>query len=712
MFLTSLLGFLKPSSRAHAARGRRPRGSTFRPQLEPLEDRCVPSTIIFQDNMENGSNGWTTTGSDGITRSPTSLWHLDSRRANSPSTAWYYGKGDYDTGYWTPDPWFPGPESGTFTSTANWGTLTSPAISLAGVTRPTLAFAEWSAVEPDPTLDRTIVEVSTNGTKFKPVFESHGTGWDWQERVVDLSAYAGNTIYVRFHFDTINQYNNYYEGWYIDDVAVYSGPVLAINDVAVTEGNSGTANATFTVSLQGAGSEPVTVNYASADATALAGSDYQATSGTLTFVAGQTSQTITVPVLGDRLADQPTTWPTSLLGEGKETFVVTLSGASNASIADARGVGTIQDDESRISINSVSLTEGNSGTVPAVFTVSLSAAYDQAVTVNYATYFTGSAAPASDYLPTSGTLTFAAGEISQTVTVLVVGDTLDEPNESLLVALDSPSSNAGLAIEAIWQSQGWGTILDDDPPPTLSVSDVSLLEGNSGATAVVFTVSLSAPSGLWVGVTFASADGTAVHGMTTRGLDSPTAPPPPSDPRYDYVGRLGGFDFAPGETSGTFTLWVYGDTYKEPDETFFVNLSSPSNATIADGQGVGTIRNDDAVPALFINNVSLVEGNRGTTAFVFTVSLSAPSDQTVTVSYATADGPADPYTAAALAGSDYQATSGTLTFAPGETTKTITILVFGDTKKELNEFFSVNLSNALGAPIADGLGLIYNVDTK
>ena len=149
-----------------------------------------------------------------------------------------------------------------------------------------------------------------------------------------------------------------------------------------------------------------------------------------------------------------------------------------------------------------------------------------------------------------------------------------------------------------------------------------------------------------------------------------------------------------------------GDTVGEPDETFVVNLSSPSGAIIADAQGTGTIVNDDVVPTLSINDVSVTEGNSGTTAATFTVTLSAASTSPVTVTYATANG-------TATAGSDYTATGGTVTFPAGSTTQTLTVTVNGDTTVEPNETFFVNLSGAAGATIAEaqGIGTITNDDS-
>src|SRR5262249_39228554 len=130
---------------------------------------------------------------------------------------------------------------------------------------------------------------------------------------------------------------------------VASLPSLTIGNTSLTEGNNGTTNATFRVSLSAPSSVAVTVRYTTADATATAGSDYQAASGTLTSAAGETSKTITVPVIGDRLA------------EPNETFLVNLSQAVNADVAAGQGTGTIVDDEPRISINDVAKFEGKRG---------------------------------------------------------------------------------------------------------------------------------------------------------------------------------------------------------------------------------------------------------------------------------------------------------------------------------------------------------------
>src|SRR5215831_3100330 len=177
-------------------------------------------------------------------------------------------------------------------------------------------------------------------------------------------------------------------------------PWIQIADApAVTEGNTGTAAATFTVTLSVASTQTVTVAYATADGTATAGSDYQAASGTLTIPAGQTSGAITVLVNGDRLP------------EPNETFAVNLSSPTNATIADGQGVGTIVDDEPRISISDVSKKEGKKNqTTQFTFTVTLSAAYDQPVTMSFRTVDGTATTGDGDYVAKTGTLTFAPGE--------------------------------------------------------------------------------------------------------------------------------------------------------------------------------------------------------------------------------------------------------------------------------------------------------------
>jgi probable HAF family extracellular repeat protein len=229
-------------------------------------------------------------------------------------------------------------------------------------------------------------------------------------------------------------------------VLLTPGPSLTINNVSVTEGNSGTTNAVFAVRLSTPGAVPVTVQYATTDGTATAGSDYQPASGTLSFAPGETTKTISVPVIGDRRA------------ESNETFFVNLSQAVNADIAAGQGTGTILDDEPRISINDVAKLEGKRGqTTLFVFTVTLSAAYDQSVTVSYQTTNGTANIKDGDYVAKSGTLTFNPGETTKAITIVVNGDSKKEADETFFVDLFANTSNSLFS-----RNRGIGTILNDD----------------------------------------------------------------------------------------------------------------------------------------------------------------------------------------------------------------------------------------------------------
>ncbi|MGB0561691.1 MAG: Calx-beta domain-containing protein, partial [Spirulinaceae cyanobacterium] len=327
-----------------------------------------------------------------------------------------------------------------------------------------------------------------------------------------------------------------------------------------------------------------------------------------------------------------------------------------------------------ISINDVTVNE-NAGT--ASFTVSLSAASGQTVTVNYATS-DGTATAGNDYTANSGTITFNPSETSKTVTVNIADDALDEAAETFNVTLSAPT-NATIA-----DGTGQGTINDDDAAPTISISDATV---NENAGTASFTVSLSAASGQAISVDYATADGTAAAGS-------------------DYTSNSGTLNFTAGETSKTVTVNITDDGINEAAETFDVTLSNPTNATLADGTGQGTINDNDGAPTISVNDAAVAEGETGTTAATFTISLSAASGQTITVNYATADN------TATTADSDYNAATGTVTFNPGETSKTVDVLVVGDATEEGNETFFFNLTAPTNATIADsqGIGTIQGDD--
>ena len=433
-------------------------------------------------------------------------------------------------------------------------------------------------------------------------------------------------------------------------------PALSIADASATEGQT----LAFAVTLSAAATNTVTVRYQTADGTANSSSDYTSASGTLSFAAGETSKTISVRTTDDALE------------ESSETFTVGLSSASGATISDDSATGTINDNDGTrpsLSIADASATEGQTLS----FAVTLSAAVTGTVTVSYQTS-NGTASSSSDYTAASGTLTFRAGDTSKTISVSTTDDSRDESNETFTVQL------SGAAGATISDASATGTINDNDNTvPSLSIADASATEGQT----LSFAVTLSPAATSTVTVSYRTSNGTASSSS-------------------DYTSASGTLTFRAGDTSKTISVRTTDDSRDESNETFTVRLSSASGATISDDSATGTINDNDAQPSLSIANARATEGRRMT----FTVTLSAASSRTVTVSYRTSNGTAS--------SSDYTAASGTLTFRAGDTRKTISVQTTSDRLHETTETFTVRISNASGATISDAsaAGRILDNDTQ
>jgi hypothetical protein len=244
------------------------------------------------------------------------------------------------------------------------------------------------------------------------------------------------------------------------------------------------------------------------------------------------------------------------------------------------------------------------------------------------------------------------------------------------------STVSPLAIEALE---------DRSVPATLSVWSNWVLEGVSGIHNAELEVRLSAPSTKTVTVDYVTRNDPGI-GTATAGSD------------YEPVsGRL---TFARGETSKTILIPIHGDRKVEPNEWFEVQLQRPKGATIA-GSWSAKMTIIDSSPRISISDERVIAtAGSGSTLMTFTVRLSAAYDLPVTVNYATSDGFEDENTPlAAYAGQDYVATSGTLTFAPGETTKTISVEILGDAVPESDEYFFVDLFSPSNAYLNGGVGL-------
>ena len=435
---------------------------------------------------------------------------------------------------------------------------------------------------------------------------------------------------------------------------------LTIADAAANEGDE----ITFTVTLDPVSSREVTVDWATSVASGdtAVQADFTANSGTLTFAAGDSSKTFTVA----------TTEETT--GEPDETFTVTLSSASGATLpADATATGTItDDDQAPLSIADASADEGDSAT----FTVTLNPAAAVEVTVDYATSVAASdTAAQSDFTAKNGTLTFAIGDTTETFTVATLEDSVDEVDETFTVTL-SNASGSTLPTDPT----ATGTIIDDDQA-ALTIADAGADEGED----ITFTVTLNPTSSREVKVDWATS---VASGDTAV--------------QADFTANSGTLTFAVGETSKTFTVATTEETTLEQDETFTVTLSDASEATLpADPTATGTIGDDDT-PQVSIASGGDVAQEGTAATFTLTMSPAAPTGG-LTVNVTLAEVERRTLEAGELAYDFVAAASEGMTtvdFAAGDTSATLTVPTVDDELYEA-EFGDDNL---LRATLAAGTG--------
>ncbi len=587
-------------------------------------------------------------------------------------------------------------------------------------------------------------------------------------------------------------------------------PAISIADVTMPEGGGGAVTSfAFAVTLSHAGTNTVSVDYATADGTATAGGDdYTPASGTLTFAPGEREKFIHIDVLGDDVV------------EPDETFVVNLSGEVGGVIARGQGVATIASDDvpdepppedpddplPEIRISPARMAEPPNGSSrDLAFEVTLNRLPSRSLSVNYETADVTASAAAGDYNATSGTLTFAPGERSKTINVQINGDLVFEREESFALILSSP---VNATIRPPGRVEGF--IEANGEPPFVRITGRAQDEGDSGTSIMSLPISMSWPVDHDItfvysitGITASVADGDYVE-PTHRAVTIPAGSTegsvdvvingdtkverdetfrvdiwvndaqvvflPDTDTAFgmivnddiaqtpklsitaatgsaeegapgaggrlvfniqmsepsidtvffdleivdgaaqapgDYVAQRRTMGIVAGQTSNMVIVELVGDTMYEPDETLFVRISNPAGATIDVAEATGTILNDDEPPAVSVGDVTLVEGDSGTTVFSFPVTLSEISGYDTTVDFATADG-------IASSPADYVATSGTITIPAGSTSAVIDVQVNGDETSEPDETFTVNLTNPVHATIAKGrgVGLITNDDAR
>ena len=448
-------------------------------------------------------------------------------------------------------------------------------------------------------------------------------------------------------------------------VSEATGPVadppsgLSVADAEATEEEDAVLD--FVVTLDPSATETVTVDYATADGTATAGSDYTATSGTLTFQPGETSKTVSVPITDDAVDD------------GGETLTLTLSSASGADLGDAEATGTIRNtetDPSGLSVADVEATEEEDAALD--FVVTLDPSATETVTVDYATA-DGTATAGSDYTATSGTLTFQPGDTEKTVSVAITDDAVDDGGETLTLTLSSAS---GADLD---DAEATGTIQNTETPLTASFEDVP--SEHDGST--VFTFRLRFSEDPAVSYTVLRDRAFSVSGGTVKKAR-----------RVDGRNDLREIHVQP-ETTGEIRIDLPATTDCDAVDAICTKdgrpLSHSLSETIASPVGISVA---DA----------RVDENGGA-PLVFTVTLSRAAGGALTVDYSTADG-------SAQAGVDYTAASGALTFQAGESSKTIEVAVLDDSHNEGEETLTLTLSNASSGRLTDGeaTGTIVNSD--
>lgn len=432
-----------------------------------------------------------------------------------------------------------------------------------------------------------------------------------------------------------------------DDAA----PLISVADSSVTEGTGSTAQMSFNVILNVASSLPVTVKYATANGTALSGSDYGAASGTLTFQPGDISKTVKINISGDSLH------------ESDETFSFNLNTPTNATIDRDSAIGTIVNNDAMpgVSIDNTSVTEPDTGSsTNAIFTVKLATASGLPVSVQVDTV-DGTAKAGSDYTATSQTIVFSPGTTTKTFAVPILGDKLFEETEEFAFQL----SNVTGAV--ITPGSGTATILDNDAQILLNISDAIVTEGDTGTSFATFNVSLSSACEADIRVNYATQNDTATAGL-------------------DYTATTGQLVILAGQTTAVIQVPVLNDTVAEPfEKKFKLQLTSPVNVNLQQTFATGIIQDNDSAGTFAFDQPGYqVAENVAGGVVVLTVTRTNGTNGSVTIPYTVASG-------SAVAGQDFNGASGTVSFAAGQQSATISIPIINDTLVESPETFSVIL---------------------
>ena len=432
-----------------------------------------------------------------------------------------------------------------------------------------------------------------------------------------------------------------------DDDDDAAGLVLGGTPVTVDEG----AGSEFTVALATQPAAMVTVTVTSDDTT-----EATVSPPSLTFATANwdTAQTVTVtgaqdPDIADETLDvilNPVSSDTAYSALGEVTVDVTVTDNVAAGLPVLSGIMVWGE-------------ERLESEVWAIFFVELDTAMSAEMTLEYATA-DGTARAGEDYVAKSGTVTIRAGATSASVLVDLVEDSIAEPDETVVLRVNIPSDETQQAIS------GTALIIDDDNVGVLDIGDAKRREWDAH---IPFEVTLSRPSANDVAVDYETVDGTATAGQ-------------------DYVAKSGTLTIPAGELAASIKVALLDDSIDEIHERFTVELGNAENAYMGDSSGTGTITDGDPLPVMV---VGVVEAAESEPEVELTVTLTSISSRLITANYITFD-----HTAVGN-GVDYVTTAGSLRFEPGETHKTITILIVDDDLNEGDETFTVILKNIKNA---------------
>ncbi len=443
---------------------------------------------------------------------------------------------------------------------------------------------------------------------------------------------------------------------------------FSISDAAVTEAEGATV--TFTVSRITPLAEQSTVFWGTSSGTAGAGVDYKGSTGELTFAPGVTSQTITIPILNDSIAEQ------------EKQFTVVLSGASaNTGIARGTGTATLADDDG-LRIADLSVAEGSNNKFNTVFmSVTLPQAAPAQVTVNYKIE-AGTGDPGITDISQngrSGTLTFAPGQTKADIPVGVIGDSTPEPDETFRVVLSNPGGLSGFDIN---DGSATLTILNDDgvAPLVATIASQTVSEGsNTGTQVVPMTVFLNRLSTQPVEVAWTLLGDNAKGGTATPGID--------------FVQASGTTTIPAGSLSATIPVEVMRDANIEPDDTLTLRITSLKEGTTPLGT-IGpdarlTLANDDTTFTVIYPITSLTEAEWAANPFEVTIERAGDLSQTQVVGW---EIPSNTFFGSPVSASDFNELSNTVTFAPGQTSAIFPLVAIDDAEVEQEEGFIIALS--------------------